>query len=62
MRGMKCAVNDRGKMTGALIELNVWGQAWEDFYDALVSESREGEPWKEVKAEIEREAAEAVRE
>ena len=39
-----------------LIDLEQWGELWEDFYDVLVSESRKNEPtvpWSELKAEME---------
>ncbi len=40
--------------TAVIFNLEEWGEFWEDFYDILVSESRQGEPtvsWDELKAE-----------
>ena len=37
------------------MNLKDWGELWEDFYDVLVSESRQDEPtipWEALKAEL----------
>ena len=55
MRGIQFVVDDTGKKTAVLINLEEWGELWEDIYDILVSESRRGEPtvpWEELKAEM----------
>ena len=53
MRGIQFVVDDTGKKMAVLINLEEWGEVWEDIYDVLVSESRRGEPtvlWEELKA------------
>lgn len=54
MKGIQYIVDEGGKKTAVIINLEEWGGLWEDFYDILVSESRRGEPtvsWDELKAE-----------
>jgi hypothetical protein len=56
MKGIEFVVDDSGKKKAVLIDLEQWGDLWEDFYDVLVSESRKNEPtlpWSELKAEME---------
>jgi hypothetical protein len=56
MKGVEFVVDDSGKKKAVLIDLEQWGDLWEDFYDVLVSESRKNEPtvpWRELKAEME---------
>jgi len=58
MKGVEFVVDDSGKKKAVLIDLEQWGDLWEDFYDVLVSESRKNEPtvpWTELKAEMEKE-------
>lgn len=55
MEGIQFLVDEAGEPTSVLIDLAVWGETWEDFYDALVAHSQLGEEtvsWEEVKAEI----------
>ena len=57
MKGVEFVVDDSGKKRAVLIDLEQWGDLWEDFYDVLVSESRKNEPtvpWSELKAEKEK--------
>ena len=37
-------VDERGRKTAAVIDLQQHGRAWEDFYDTLLAESRAREP------------------
>jgi hypothetical protein len=56
MKGVEFVVDDSGKKKAVLIDLEQWGDLWEDFYDVLVSESRKNErtvPWSELKTEME---------
>jgi hypothetical protein len=47
MSGIAFMVDERGRKTAAVIDLRKHGRAWEDFYDALLAESRENlEPVK----------------
>jgi hypothetical protein len=48
-------IDGQGKSKAVLIDLEQWGEAWEDIYDVLVSRSRKDEPtvtWEELKAEL----------
>jgi hypothetical protein len=56
MKGIQFVVDDSGKKKEVLIDLEEWGELWEDFYDIMVAESRKHEgsiPWEEVIAELE---------
>jgi len=58
MKGIQFVTDDTGKRTAVLINLEEWGEVWEDIYDILVSESRRNEPtvpWEELKEAMERE-------
>jgi len=44
MKGIEFLVDDFGKKRVVLIDLERWGDLWEDFYDVLASESRKKEP------------------
>jgi hypothetical protein len=58
MKGIQFLIDDTGEKTSVLIDLKEWGEAWEDFYDILVSRSRQDEPeimWEILKTEMERE-------
>ena len=55
MKGIQFVINDAGQRTAVIIDLEEWGELWEDFYDVLVSESRQDEPtisWDELKTEM----------
>jgi len=55
MKGIQFVVDDTGKKRAVIINLEEWGELWEDFYDILISESRRGEPtvpWEGLKAEM----------
>jgi hypothetical protein len=55
IEGVQFVVDDAGKKTAVIINLEKWGELWEDIYDILVSESRRGEPtvsWEALKSEI----------
>ena len=56
MKGDEFVVDDSGIKKAGLIDLEQWGDLWEDFYDTLVSVSRKNEPtipWGELKLETE---------
>ncbi len=58
MRGIQFVVNEAGEKTAVLLDLQEWGELWEDFYDVLVSRSRAQEDtvsWNDLEAEIEQE-------
>jgi hypothetical protein len=55
IEGVQFVVDDAGKKTAVIINLEKWGELWEDIYDILVSESRRGEPtvsWEALKSEM----------
>jgi len=55
VEGVQFVVDDAGRKTAVIINLEKWGELWEDIYDILVSESRRGEPivpWETLKAEM----------
>lgn len=55
MEGVQFLVNEEGEKTSVLIDLNEWGDLWEDFYDIMISRSRQDEAevsWDELKAEL----------
>ncbi len=58
MKGIQFVVNESGQKTAVLIDLQQWGELWEDFYDVLVSQNRQEESevsWEELKTEMESE-------
>lgn len=55
MKGIQFLINDTGEKTAVLIDLEEWGDLWEDVYDVMVSQVRANEPdvnWEELEAEI----------
>jgi len=55
MKGIQFVIDDTGKKRAVILNLEEWGELWEDIYDILVSESRRSEPtvpWEELKAEM----------
>ena len=54
IKGIQYIVDDQGKKKSVILDLEKWGDYWEDFYDILVSESRLNEPtisWEKLKKE-----------
>ena len=55
MRGVQFVVDETGKRKAVILDLEEWGEIWEDIYDILVSEARRKEPrvsWNTLKAEL----------
>lgn len=55
MKGVEYVIDDSGRKTAVIIDLAEWGELWEDFQDAMVSQSRMKEPrvsWEDLKAEM----------
>lgn len=55
MKGIQFVIDDKGKKKAVLIDLEEWGELWEDICDVMISKSREHEPtisWEDLKAEI----------
>ena len=62
IEGVQFVVDAAGKKTAVIINLEKWGELWEDIYDILVSESRRGEstvPWEALRAEMVKEAGQS---
>ena len=62
MKGIQFLVDEHGDKKSVLIDLELWGELWEDIYDNIVAHSVLGEPtitWEAMKeekdAELERE-------
>jgi len=56
MKGIQFVVDEAGKKKAVLIDLEEWGELWEDFYDLMIAESRKHEdsiPWEKIKEEME---------
>ena len=59
MRGIQFLVNENGEKTAVLLDLQEWGDLWEDFYDILVARSREAEEtisWNDLESELDQES------
>ena len=55
MKGVQYLVDSSGNPTSVVLDLDVWGDLWEDFYDVLLAEcSKTGitHAWEDVKAEL----------
>ncbi|MEA5447946.1 hypothetical protein VB780_05155 [Leptolyngbya sp. CCNP1308] len=60
MRGIQFLVNEDGEKTAVLLDLQEWGDLWEDFYDILVARSRAEEEtvsWSDLESELNQENA-----
>jgi hypothetical protein len=44
MKGIQFVSNDRGQKVAVQINLQKYGEIWEDFYDSLIARSRAKEP------------------
>ena len=44
MKGIQFVVDDKGEKKAVLIDLEEYGEIWEDFYDALIARQRAEEP------------------
>ena len=51
MKGIQFVVDDQGEKTAVLIDLQEYGELWEDFYDCLLARARINEP-RESLAEV----------
>jgi hypothetical protein len=56
MQGINFVVDEKGTKKAVLIDLEKWGELWEDFYDVLISKQRQDEEeisWEDLKQELE---------
>lgn len=44
MQGIQYVVNDKGKKLAVIIDLEKYGELWEDFYDSVTARLRANEP------------------
>lgn len=44
MRGIQYITDDRGRKKAVVIDLEKYGEVWEDFYDGLTARKRVSEP------------------
>jgi hypothetical protein len=44
MRGVHFVTNAEGKKVAVQIDLAEWGELWEDIYDSMLLNERQGEP------------------
>ncbi|MEA5533771.1 hypothetical protein [Crocosphaera sp. XPORK-15E] len=51
MKLINFVINEKGEKKAVLIDLEQWGELWEDFFDILVSRSREDELKQELETE-----------
>ena len=54
MKGIQFLVDEHGDKKSVLVDLEVWGELWEDIYDNIVAHSALSEPtllWEEMKVE-----------
>ena len=50
MQGIQFLVNERGEKTAVQIDLTIYGELWEDVYDAFLAKSRADEPRETLEA------------
>ena len=44
MKGIRFVTNHKGERVAVMIDLERYGDLWEDFYDSLLAEMRRDEP------------------
>lgn len=55
MKGINFIIDGQGEKKAVVIDLEQWAEVWEDFYDVLVSRSREDEQeidWEDLKQDL----------
>ncbi len=58
MKGIQFLVDEHGVKKSVLIDLELWGELWEDIYDNMAAQSALGEPtitWEAMKADMDAE-------
>ncbi len=48
LEGIQFVTNASGERTAVLLDLGIYGDLWEDFYDILVARERENEPQESI--------------
>jgi hypothetical protein len=54
MKGIQFVIDERGNKRAVQIDLDTWGDLWEDFFDAAVASERADEPEEEWRVVRER--------
>jgi hypothetical protein len=55
MKGVHFVTDSDGKAVAVQIDIEQWGELWEDMYDRMLIEQRKNEdsvPWNDVKREL----------
>jgi hypothetical protein len=55
MTGIHYVTDEHGTPTAVQLDLQEWGELWEDIYDGIIAEQRKDEPlvaWEEVKRQL----------
>ena len=55
MEGIRYVTDENGNKVAVQIDLDKYGQLWEDLCDSIIAESRKGEErtdWEEVKKDL----------
>ena len=61
MVGIQYLVDEEGHETAAVIDLEIYGDIWEDIHDILIVRSRKNEPrvrWEDTKRKLRQKRAE----
>lgn len=54
MKGIQYLIDDSGERKAVLIDLQEYGELWEDFYDCITAEIRPTEPRESIESVKER--------
>ena len=54
MEGIQYVTNDKGQKVAVMIDLQKYGEVWEDFYDILTARTRAKEPRETLESVKER--------
>jgi len=55
VRGVQFVTDSDGRKVAVLLDLEEWGELWEDIYDKLLADARADEPsesWESVKERL----------
>ena len=58
--GVQFLVDEHGNCKSVALDLDIWRDLWEDFYDGMLAEATLDEPtipWEQVKAEMDADLA-----
>jgi len=55
LEGVQFVVDEKGRKKAVQLDLETWGELWEDIYDSMIARSRGDEPtklWEDLKDEL----------